>query len=52
MDNEKTILSTTPRIRRNHMWGFGVMMNPNHYHYLALQVGPWYVYLYNEEPRE
>lgn len=41
----------TSRIRRNHLWGLGVYANPRHFRYLAIQVGPWYVYLYNEEPK-
>lgn len=41
-----------PRIKRNHLWGFGIYLNPNEYRYITLQVGPWYIYLHDEEPKE
>lgn len=46
-------IPATPRVRRNnHLWGLGIYVNVDPYRYIALQIGPWYIHLYNEEPRD
>jgi hypothetical protein len=52
MEEIEVRIPSTPRVRRNyHMWGLGIYVNVDHYRYIAAQVGPWYVYLYTEEPQ-
>lgn len=36
------------RINSNEIWGFGIYINPRRYRYVALQLGPWWIYLYHE----
>ncbi len=36
------------RISKNQIWGLGIYYNPNSYKYLALQIGPYWVYIYHE----
>jgi hypothetical protein len=39
------------RITRNRIWGFGIYINPDPYRYVALQFGPFWIYLYHESDR-
>lgn len=36
------------RISKNKIWGLGVYINPDHYKYVALQLGPYWIYIYHE----
>lgn len=53
MEDTAVRIPATPRVRRNHhMWGLGIFVNVDHYRYVALQIGPWYIHMYSEEPRD
>jgi len=40
------------RISRNEIWGLGLYINPNPYRYVALQFGPFWIYLYHQANRK
>jgi hypothetical protein len=36
------------RITRNRIWGLGVYINPDAYRYIALQLGPLWIYVWHQ----
>lgn len=40
------------RISCNRVWGLGIYINPDPYRYVALQLGPWWIYLYHQTMKE
>lgn len=36
------------RVSRNQIWGLGIYINPNPYRYVALQIGPYWIYVYHQ----
>lgn len=39
------------RLSRNKIWGLGIYVNPQPYRYVALQLGPWWLYIWHEALR-